>query len=394
MGVYDKYANHDGRRFTDPKWRDYYRRVFTLLQAHNLNTIVSPYLCDAEDIIDFVELAASYDIAVVLRSNPEGCLRPTPEHLVHEAYGHPSVIAFMYGDEPAEADVERYRRNYEHLATYYPDKPVVTAMVGEDVEENGGFPVRVWEELDPQVRMIRFYPFRYNKYNLVDWFDGPEGFGVAPDQAFHIIEQANGQTPWWYVPQVFGQPAYGAGMNYPTPQDIRALTHTALANGARALLGFSLQNEQGPVFWRALVNQALESEGDNLAMYGELAGIFRKHSDLLLRHLPAEFDIDNNCNACSAVARYDPHTGEQYVYLVNRDSVTAHVSSLTIDVALVEQIQDIYSGQAYDIRMTDGRPTITVTLEPGEGQFLRLTTASQKTYLPYVSHLEAILFPS
>jgi hypothetical protein len=378
LGVYDKYAGYDGNRFTDENWPAYYERVFTLLQDHNLNTIVSPYLCDVDDLLAFVELADLYDINVVLRVNPQGgCIyRPDEDHPAHAVYSHPAVVAFMYGDEPETEDIPTYQRNYEYMAQYYPDTPVVSAIVGESVTPEGGMPVAIWEAIEPQVRMIRFYPYRFNRYNLVDWWDDPEGFGTSPTEAFRIVEQANGGTPWWYVAQTFGQPAQGAGINYPTAPEVSALLHTALANGARGLLGFSLQPEQSSTFWRAMVTQDLEPESDILEQYGELAQQFQQAGALLLRHERASFDVDTDCPACLAVGRSDPETGTEYIYLVNQDGAASQTARLSTAHTDVVALRDVYTGREYTVQTSLTEQPVEITLEPGEGQFLEMISST------------------
>jgi hypothetical protein len=278
----------------------------------------------------------------------------------------------MYGDEPETDDIPTYKRNYDYMAQHYPDKPVVSAIVGESVTPEGGMPVEIWDAIEPQVRMIRFYPYRYDRYNLVDWWDEPEGFGASPTDAFRIVEHANGGTPWWYVAQTFGQPAQGAGINYPTAPEVSALLHTALANGARGLLGFSLQPEQGTTFWRAMVTQDLEPESDILEQYGILAQQFQREAALLLRHKPAAFDIDTDCPECLAVGRYDPATDTEYIYLVNQDGAETHTASVRTAHTNVAALRDVYSGHEYTLDVSFEEQPVEITLEPGEGQFLEI----------------------
>jgi hypothetical protein len=376
VGVYDKYDQLEESRFTDPDWQAYYRRVFTLLQDNHLNTIVSPYVCDPESLVQFVELAAAYDIRVILRTNPEGCIRPHAEHPVHPAFTHPATIALMFGDEPDEEDAELYQRNYAYLEQHYPDKPIVSAMVGENVDQSGGTPAQAWQMLGAQVRLVRFYPFRQDRYDLINWWRPPEGFHVAPDEAFRIIEESNDSAPWWYIVQTFGGPEATRAWSVPTAADITALGHSALAYGARGLLGFSLQDE-GPE-WSAMTNQDLEPQGERLAAFARLAAHVTAHSAVLLRHERGTFPVRHACHDCLVVPRIDPALDAPYIYVVNQNTREARTATITLPGAAPHQATDIYSGRQYTAEQTDGAAHLTIALQPGEGQFIRLTHAAQE----------------
>lgn len=376
VGVYDKYDQLEESRFTDPDWQSYYRRTFTLLQDNNLNTIVSPYVCDPESLVQFVELAAAYDIRVILRTNPEGCIRPNAEHPVHPAFTNPATIALMFGDEPDAEEVDLYRRNYAYLEQHYPDKPIVSAMVGENVDQAGGTPVQAWDMLGSRVRLVRFYPFRQDRYDLVNWWHPPEGFHVAPDEAFRIIEESNGSVPWWYIVQTFGGPEATRAWSIPTPTDITALGHSALAYGARGLLGFSLQDE-GPE-WTAMTSQDLEPRGARLAAFGQLAAHVTTHAEVLLRHERGAFSARHECHDCLVVPRIDPATDTPYIYVVNQNTREPRTATVTLPDAALHQATDIYSGRHYMVEQANGAARLTVALQPGEGQFIRLTRAEQE----------------
>ena len=142
-------------------------------------------------------------------------------------------------------------------------------------------------------------------------------------------------TPWWYVAQAFGQGAQLADASFwrlPTAAETSATLHIALANGARGIIGYALQDHAGR--FMGLLDDRLEARrardgSQPLQAWREVGALARAHGALLARHRRVDF-IRNASEGIVAVARVDPDTSEEYLYVVNKDTERPRSGALRI----------------------------------------------------------------
>ncbi len=360
VGAYNKFLLTHHREIS----RIYFHAICHSLREHNLNTLVGPALDELKLELD---IAQQYGIRTILRVDQE---------IPKDVFGHPSILACMFGDEPKADDLERYKAKYDAFLAEHPERPLVSCMVGESVGSlTDDDPVRLWQMLASPVRMARFYPIRKADYDLLRY---PIYKAMLPPfAAFQLIERSS-EAPWWYVIQGFGgRPTEEKPDPYwrnPSPEEFTALAHLALANGARALISWPLQTHgPEPAGGIALIAQdTLAAEDDKYAAFAKVAADIAKAKELLLRHRRAGFEVRTDQYEVFAIGREDPETERRYVYLINMDAKQAR----TVKVALVAQAAtsatDVYSGQRVAFEDEPPYRTAQVELGPGEGQFWEL----------------------
>jgi hypothetical protein len=264
-------------------------------------------------------------------------------------------------------------------------------MVGENINSDGGDIAENWQTLNTQVRMVRLYPFRQNEYDLVNWWT--EGMSIPPHEILRVAEAYDRQKPWWYIIQTFGIDRPDPWWDMPSPTELTALAHTALANGARGLFAYTLQDEEPENEWLGLVTQDLQPRGDNLETLAGIARQIEEHKALLLRHTTAEFDVDTDCTVCLVVPRRDPATDQHYIYVVNKDAQSASTITILIHDISFDTAVNIYSGQVYDVQAAGNSFEITFMLQAGEGQFIHLQETDNDSYLPLISEAHPYPYP-
>lgn len=363
VGGYNKFfLSHDPQIA-----RIYMHGICASLRAHHMNTYVGPAL---DNLREELEIAKFYGIRVLVRLEPE---------IPQWAYDHPAVLAYMFGDEPAAKDVDRYKARYEEFRRRHPARPLVTAMVGERVgtltEDD---PVRLWQVLGSEVRLARFYPFRKVQYDLLRHPVYKKMLPVAT--AFDLFDGTS-DKPWWYVIQGFGgRPTAERPDPYwrnPTPAELTALGHLSLAYGARAILSWPLQTH-GPEPSSGVALIAQETLTDEDGKYAALAGLAAQIAEakpVLLRHRRAAIDVSCDVPAVLPVPREDPQTGRKYVYLVNLDAARAQTGRLTIvpgkDTKFSSAV-DVYCGGRLELTSQGKLLVAPVRLGPGSGQLWEL----------------------
>lgn len=355
--------------------RIYLHAICHSLRKHNLNTLVGPALDDPKEELD---IAAKYVVRILVRVD-----QSTPAVV----FGHPSVLAYMFGDEPKGKDLARYKEKYDAFTREHPERPLVSAMVGESVGSlTEDDPVMLWKALSPQVRLARFYPIRKAGYDLLR----PPIYKniIAPAVAFDLIERCS-TTPWWYVIQGFGgRPTPDKPDPYwrnPTPEEFTALAHLALAFGARAILSWPLQTH-GPEPGAGIgliAQETLLPEDGKYDAFARIAGLIARAKQVLLRHQKAAFDVRTDKIEVLAVPRTVPETKKNYVYLVNMDAKQPHETKVIFTIPpaqnpatpapIPKAATDIYTGQQFTLSApTPSTRTATVNLSPGEGQLWEL----------------------
>lgn len=378
FGVYDKTEMAPG---TDA-WAGHYRRLMALLADNNINTILTLPYRQADYTLSVMNEAERRGVYVIMGTgNPLNGQwdYAGPGYPFFPAYKHRNVIAFKYGDEPDDAaDLKVLSDQYAMLRTHL-RKPVVTALVGESMDfDAASFPHQMWSRLDTEVRLARHYPIR-RTYDLRNWYRDKMKF---PFDQWAALMESSEDSAWWCVLQTFGkgiESSEASFWRFPTAAELSAMMHIAVANGARGIIGYSLQDHDKHL--QGLVDAQLQPRVARdgsvpLTEYRRFGAIVRQHAALLARHKRAEFSINTDSADIVAVPRVDPKSRTRYLYVVNKNTevrVEATVS-VSIPSALAT---DLYTGATPDVEAQDASSTtLRLQLQPGEGQLWRLQSGN------------------
>lgn len=390
FGIYDKSFPKDRRNTAQnppplTEVIEHYRRVFALMKERHLNVLVARPYQDVRYTQALFDLAAEFEIKVIMTvinpRNPQ-VDRAGPRHSFHSIYTHPALFAYKYGDEPKDERAQQHlQAGYGAIRRHY-DAPIMTATLGESFARNsargnGDYTRQLWQALDVRVRAIRYYPLR-REYDLHRWYE--KKLVLAPHEAFRLFEDADRQTPWWYVMQTFGKGTQRDRQAYwrlPTARELTSLGHMALARGARGILGFSLQNAKPHLF--ALVGRDLQPttarDGSMpLDAYERLGEIVGAHAEILSRHQPLDVPVASSRSEVLTVARFDPDTQRRYVYAVNMDAESSHSARAFLPKALhSRRATDIYADERLELQFLDEDwQALRLNLKAGQGRLIEL----------------------
>lgn len=374
FGVYDKSSLEPGT----PAWSAHYHDLMNLLVANQINTVVVPAYHNPAHTRDIFDKAYQRSVRVIMTAgNP---LNPQwdyagPDWPFAAAYAHPAVIAFKYGDEPkSESELRLLDTRYASIHQNY-QKPIVTAVLGELMDFSPtDIALQSWRELHSEIRFARYYPMR-RSYDLLRW-DRDKMKMSFQDWAAKM--ESIEETPWWYITQTFGK---GKDQNtssfwrFPTANELNAIVHIALANGARGIFAYALQDHEGQYI--GLLNQDLtpntaRDKSVPLHQFAKIGALVEANGPLLLRHMRGNFKILIDIPEILAIPRIDVLDGKRYVYLVNLDTENIVEGTLTVQNK-ISRATDIYTGKTLEGRAA-GTTSVRflVKLGPGEAQFLQL----------------------
>lgn len=378
FGVYDKTEMEPGT----PAWTEHYRRLMTLLVDNNINTILTLPYKQADQTLAVIDEAQRRGVSVVMGTgNPLNGQwdYARPGYPFFAAYTRRNVIAYKYGDEPDDvSDLKVLSDQYAMLRTYL-RKPVVTALVGETMDfATTSFAHQMWAKLDAQPRLARHYPIR-RTFDLRDWSRDKM---KHPFDEWSALMERSEPSGWWCVLQTFGkgiESTEASFWRFPTATELSAMMHIAVANGARGIIGYALQDHDKHL--QGLVNAELQPtvarDGSvPLAEYRHFGAIVQRHAALLSRHKRDSFEVVPNSPAIVAVPRFDPQDKAKYLYVVNKN--TRESTETTIKVGLADaSAADIYGGTSPPVEERGATSTtFKLRLQAGEGQLWRLRSGA------------------
>jgi len=368
VGVYDKYIIN-----RDPVVSNtYLHAICWTLRKAGLNCITSGNTLLPPTTAQ-LDIAQSWGIKVLVRAD----LCDDPKVLTH-----PAVPVLMYGDEPKVENIKQYKEQYDKIQALYPDKAIITAMVGDSYGARGGHdPAVVWNMLQPKIRFVRAYLIRRNHYDLMH---RRVVAGTLPANAvFQLVDQY-GDTPWWFCSQTFGQIATEtrpeAYWGNPTATELSGLTHLALAHGAKGLVGWAFQThwQTGGKDVPCLVKQdTLAPEDGKWQAWIDVTKFATRFKPIL---------ADAKRGGCEPVAEApdlelvprQTSDGRRFVYIVNMNSRKEIESDMWFFNNRVLGMRDLVDDK--EIPMTAGgtwgKPMAHVKLKPGEGRLYQVTVMS------------------
>ena len=335
-----------GGEYTEPKilcgmylrytmFRPYHTKtsmhgIAYLLSRRGFNTVIGTGLYNREHL----EIFRRYGMSVAVRGP---ALLEEPN----------AVAALVYGTSGRHAD-----RMKEV------DKPLTGTLKGElaGTGEKGD-PLEYWKKFNPKVRAFYFMPIR-DGHGLLHGVGDEEV--TSPLERLRLLQSA-GDTPTWVHLQSHGRKGSGEGANNPSPSDIRAMTHLALATGARAILYYWYQTLDADL--PALVDWvSLQPVDGKFEATVRLAGLISRHADLLASLGPGEGNV-RTTNPEVAVESLKNDDG-RFIYVVNMNTREENTAALQ---TVHTRFRDVYSGEI--IKADKG--AASVRLGPGEGKLLR-----------------------
>lgn len=364
VGVYDKYIINRDRVISNT----YLHAICRTLRSAGLNCMTSGNTL-LPPTVEQLDIAASWGIRAMIRTDM--CTDP-------KALNHPNVLALMYGDEPKLENLEQYKKQYDLMKATYPEKNVLTCMVGDSIGARGGHdPSLVWNALQPTVRFVRYYPIRKGHYDLMH--RRVVSGGLPASAVFQIID-SYADTPWWFASQTFGMIATDirpeTHWGNPTAAELSGLTHMALAHGAKGLLGWAFQThwQQAGLDVPCLVKQdTLAPEDDKWQAWINVTAFATRFKSILLDAKRGNFEPVAERAELEVIPR-QTSDGRRLIYVVNMDTRNVIESDMWIFAAHVLAIRDLVDDR--DLSLTPGkwgRPTARVKLNPGEGRLYEVT---------------------
>ena len=376
------------------EWRQYRHNLTGIYKRYNINTIINtPYRNDSHARYVLDELHAN-DIQVIFQpAHPFN--RKTsvsePGYAPNSIYKHPSIIAYKLWDEPKTLEKLNKLSNWYRMIDHYYNKPIITAMIGEAM----GPPVQhkmlakksidnleniAWDILDSKILFARHYPYR-RQYDLLNWYK--EKMKMPYQRWCAYMEDVSQDRQWWYIPQLFGkgkEKSHKSYWRFPTSNELNAMIHTALAYGARGIIGWGMPSfdvKRKPTR-KLLLDENLKPEVARdgsipLEQYGRIGRLVDQHSSLLLSHKKSDLAINNINTEIIAIPRIDPESGDNYIYIVNLNTESANNVDIDLpDLPDITTAQDIYTGTRLQLKKTRGKQWISGNLTPGEARFVLL----------------------
>ncbi len=400
FGVFDKsdpYQKFDKKDYHvgSAKWMTYRQEFVKKLKKYNINTVINtPYKNDNHTRF-VLDTFYNNNIKVIFQpGNPfnKKSSISSPGYTVDSVYQHPSIIAYKLWDEPKTLEkLNKLKRWYGLIEKHY-DKPIVTAMIGELMGESStgkalnvkgddkDIAIAAWRTLDSKILFARHYPYR-RQYDLVNWYK--EKMKMPFHEWCAYMETAYKGRPWWYIPQLFGKGKNKSKKSYwrfPTSNETNALIHTALANGARGIIGWGIptydytKKPSRKMFLDENLTPEVARDGSiPMNQYGEIGRLTKDHADLLLRHKKANIQFKGTNNEVLKITRTDPKTKKLYMYTVNLNTEKTNIASFIIPEPFnITHAVDVYSNKQLNTTINTKGTEIVYKLTPGEAFFVQL----------------------
>ncbi|MBS3764818.1 MAG: hypothetical protein KGZ25_16070, partial [Planctomycetes bacterium] len=309
--------------------KTYWHAIASSMREHDFNTVVATGGCHRE----FPEIFRHYGIFTLVRS----------ENRIE----HPAVLGVLSSATDPEQMLKRQGAQKKFVLTYQR-----VEYVGSSSEKD---PLEIWKETAPRIRLLRIHPFKRGKKN---WLAGEDN-ELPLQEALERVDREF-DTPWWALLQACGDE--GTYRN-PTPAELRAETHLAIAHGAAGVLYYSFQ---GGRELRALVQPiSLKPVDSKLRTLGELGALVEKNAELIRTLKPGKHAV--RCGEKKVVVVSLLSKGKLAIYAINTDANKRVSCALTFQRQKpLGQVYDVYA----DKKLNSVDTTLSLDLKPGEGRLL------------------------
>jgi hypothetical protein len=156
---------------------------------------------------------------------------------------------------------------------------------------------------------------------------------------------------------------------YPRPEELRLLTYLALTRGAKGIVFFMYQTEQG---WTGMVDE----NNRPTPIYAEVKNLAAELKTLA----PVMLSLKSAKNIADAgegieARTFSNNAGECYVILANYDVKTARDVKLRLKVTgKCRALKDMRTGQTVPVNRVNRSIESKMCLAPGDGAVLKLVS--------------------
>jgi hypothetical protein len=280
---------------------------------------------------------------------------------------HPALFRVQLLDEPWKEIFGRYGQVADEVRGFAPSKPPFCCIIEAD---NVGEFLRKTES---DVVAFDCYPIGAST---------PIGDRAALSRfeavaAKAAVSAAEYRADAWAVIQCH---AITNVHRFPTPAEVRCMTHLALAAGCKGIFWFLYQTE-----WldkgRGIVMEGLTDweyrERSNWREIRDLTSRIRKIAPILSRLRPLDMRGALLATGAAAYCLTD-HKGAYYGYLVNRDTLKGITVKARLNANLFGDRAAVFSepgGQKVALTERDFGLEFTLNLVPGDGALFRIVPA-------------------
>jgi hypothetical protein len=223
--------------------------------------------------------------------------------------------------------------------------------------------VNLWKELQPQVRVFRWYGVKKHHYGIMH----PLHYkGILPFTSVLRIAESSAATPWWIILPAFGGDQHEAYFQNPSPAQLRGMMHLTCAYGGDGIVLFQYQiGMVDPV--------TLKPRDAKLEMVREVAGKISARGKFFPTMKRAGLDVRCESPLVDALPVQSEAEERLCVYVVNRNTKEKVTTRLMLWDAVWNwtRCEDLFSGEVSEVERTEeGYLVVPLVLEPGEGKLL------------------------
>lgn len=358
-------ANPSGnRRPCDPEGAaKYYDKAFSDLSNHGINLVVhGNWPLEMPDMI--MATAKKYGMRIIVEA--------------------PDLSVFLQStQDPDERDVRKAAANYTKSLRNY--SPLLRYMICDEpaleIANNWVLVKRTLEDADPDhpcfttfnsVQNLDIFSRKTNIHDFVmDFY--PYSFNASPssldeeDWTMAELSRVARDRPTWMVLQAFGaEDAKVYPTRYPSNSELRYQTYLALTHGAKGIIFFIYQTEQG---WTGMVDEN-QNPTPIFKEIGRLASELKAISPILL-DLSA---INNRPISLGPIQaqEYMAKSGETVLIAVNKDVQRVRLVRFSFPLSYKpSKIIDLRTGREMNFSWDKNEVSVNLWFNPGDGAVLK-----------------------
>lgn len=355
-----------------------YQRDFADMAAHGVNAAVVPNTQPNHHRV-LLDAAQTNKVKLIVELDKEGGelgqmvrgslpvtddnVQKTLDAKLKPIMSHPALLGVQLLDEPPASSFDRYAAIMSRVKAYAPRLQPFSCLIG-----SGG--IESFSSTTKQgVAAFDAYPLGGktpvgDKQSMLNY----------DHEAKCAVEGASkSSTDVWAVIQGH---SWGQALRVPTSAEFRCMTYLALANGCKGIWWFLYQTEcdaNGKVEMQGLVGKDFKAT-PLWQEAGVLSREIRKLSPVLLDLQPADGGISVTSNAVAHVLK--DSKGRLYVAIVNTDTCSKQVVSVTLDAAGIANqkptVRRLPGSKAIKSSLQNGQLVWSEPMKPGHGAFYQV----------------------
>lgn len=347
--------------------REYYKKTFTDIKNHNIETIVIPntppeyretLLTVADEVgvkivLEIVEAACvDFGFDLCVRSDnmitDKQALFERMAEIVKPLKKHKSLFAYQIIDEPPAELFEKWNLHKQVLQELDPARPAFSALCFEsDLPRTSA--------LGTQMLVYDAYPL--TKASIPGEYDFRNWIALMDKLNFHA---SNNDIPYWIVVQSFARPA---GHRFPTEAELRLFTYLPIAHNCKGVFFFLYNSMTQSEKLQGVVDTELKSR-PIWATVGRLSAELKKLGPILLDIQPTESfatagdNIDVQC--------FKGSNDAGYIFVSNLDVTKPVTANVELYDVSIKHAVNVLDGNSLEI----AESKISVEISPGDCKLL------------------------